>query len=336
MALNQEIFLERCKSKHGDRYDYTKSIYLKYYDKIIITCPIHGDFTQVAADHIAGCGCQLCKVETLRTKSTGNSFCKGKYKYTLPVFIDKANHIHDNFYSYESIKNFKSVMDKIIIICPIHGDFTQKATEHLSGYGCIQCGLDSRSQSRKRFKTLEDFTKNAKIIHGDKFSYRDVIINDTTKSTSKVRIICSIHGPFDQSLRLHLKGHGCCKCSHVCTRKTPKGENAKTKTFIYLLKLFNEYEEFYKIGITVRPITQRISEFPYKVEIIDTLETIAVNAYVWEHLILNEYKSNRYYPKISFGGETECFTKLEEYSIRNLLSKLQKGNGEHILEKVLD
>lgn len=56
----QELFLKLAKLKHGDKYDYSKSVYTKYLNKLIITCPKHGDFMQTPNGHLAGSGCSKC------------------------------------------------------------------------------------------------------------------------------------------------------------------------------------------------------------------------------------------------------------------------------------
>ena len=58
--LTQEEFIKRCKNVHGDKYDYSKSIYKNKNSKIIIICPIHGEFEQKAEDHYSGHGCKYC------------------------------------------------------------------------------------------------------------------------------------------------------------------------------------------------------------------------------------------------------------------------------------
>jgi len=59
--LTTEEFIKKSKKAHGDRYDYTKSIYHRSTDKIIIICKIHGEFTQNASSHIQGKGCFKCR-----------------------------------------------------------------------------------------------------------------------------------------------------------------------------------------------------------------------------------------------------------------------------------
>lgn len=56
---------------------------------------------------------------------------------------------------------------------------------------------------------MEDFIKNAKKIHGDRYDYSKVkYINNRTK----VCIICHKHGEFLQMPHLHLCGCGCPSC----------------------------------------------------------------------------------------------------------------------------
>jgi len=53
-------FIKKSKSIHGDKYDYTKSVYISNKSKITITCKEHGDFTQVVNNHLRGAGCPKC------------------------------------------------------------------------------------------------------------------------------------------------------------------------------------------------------------------------------------------------------------------------------------
>lgn len=63
-------------------------------------------------------------------------------------------------------------------------------------------------------RTLNDFINEANKIHNNKYDYSEVCyVNQTTK----VKIICPIHGEFWQIPKNHLKGRGCCKCGHERT-----------------------------------------------------------------------------------------------------------------------
>lgn len=88
---------------------------------IIITCPKHGDFRQKVDSHMnQGQGCRECNIVDLYS------------------FIERANEIHNNYYDY-SKSIIKGMKYKINIICTKHGEFTQRASAHLEGQGCVKC-----------------------------------------------------------------------------------------------------------------------------------------------------------------------------------------------------
>jgi hypothetical protein len=123
------------------------------------------------------------------------------------IFIKRANDIHCNKFNYDLVQ-FKTVHDFITIQCPIHGCFEQKAYSHLKGVGCKQCGHARSAERRKT--THDDFIKKAKEIHGDKYDYSFV---NYTHSNVPVKIICKIHGEFDQTPKSHLRAQGCPTCN---------------------------------------------------------------------------------------------------------------------------
>lgn len=49
-----------CNEKHNNYYAYNEETYIKSELKMTITCPIHGDFRQVASAHKNGRGCRKC------------------------------------------------------------------------------------------------------------------------------------------------------------------------------------------------------------------------------------------------------------------------------------
>ena len=58
--LSTEDFIRKSKLVHGEKYDYSKTVYVNAYTDVIITCPIHGDFLQKPHEHLKGCGCNIC------------------------------------------------------------------------------------------------------------------------------------------------------------------------------------------------------------------------------------------------------------------------------------
>lgn len=56
----QEYFLKKVHERHGDRYDYSLSIYKSGHEKVKIICRVHGIFEQDATSHINGHNCPYC------------------------------------------------------------------------------------------------------------------------------------------------------------------------------------------------------------------------------------------------------------------------------------
>lgn len=186
-----ELFIERAKKKHGNKYDYSEAIIDGADKNICIICPSHGRFYQSANNHLHGKGCPKCAKVFMDTQ----------------YFINKAKEVHGGKYSYEQVQ-YINAHRNVIVECPIHGKFMQTPNRHLQGGGCPQCALDSLSQKFR--KSLDAFIAEAKLIHGDKYDYSKVLYINNRR---KVEITCPIHGCFKQAAGSHLAGMGCPKCS---------------------------------------------------------------------------------------------------------------------------
>ena len=65
MKMPLDEFINRAKNVHGDKYDYSKVEYINNRIKVCIICPKHGEFWQIANNHLKGYGCLKCKTEAL-------------------------------------------------------------------------------------------------------------------------------------------------------------------------------------------------------------------------------------------------------------------------------
>lgn len=136
-------------------------------------------------------------------------------------FIKLANERHNNKYDYSKVQ-FTKVSDKVTIICPEHGEFEQTVFNHLRCVnGCPECQKIYRKQINKNLKEintgrhqlLEDFIIKANKIHNNKYDYSH-ITNFEGYTSKKLKIVCPIHGEFEQSYSSHIhKKRGCPKCS---------------------------------------------------------------------------------------------------------------------------
>lgn len=59
--------------------------------------------------------------------------------------------------------------------------------------------------------TQQQFINRAVSIHGNKYDYSKVTYKTLT---SKVKIVCKVHGIFEQTPKNHLKGQNCPVCSN--------------------------------------------------------------------------------------------------------------------------
>lgn len=190
-------FIKRANEIHNNKYDYSKVIFKTNKDKVIIICPIHGDFEQIPANHI------YCKSNCLKC---GYKNRKSR-KLKLETFIEKSNKIHNNKYDYSKV-NYINYHTNICIICPIHGKFNKLPKHHIKGSGCIKCIKNSHSE--KQIEWLNKLSKKNNIyiqhyMNDGEYSIK-LLNNKITKVDGfckKNNTVYEFHGCF---------WHGCPKC----------------------------------------------------------------------------------------------------------------------------
>jgi len=183
--LNTEEFINRAIKIHGEKYDYSLINYINGKLKVKIICKTHGLFEQEATSHLSGNGCSKCAGVGMDSE----------------YFIEKAEIIHNNEYDYSLVKYCKS-NKKVKINCKIHGVFEQTPNSHLDGSGCPKCyGTHIYSN--------DEYVEKANKVHNNRYDYSKL---NYVNSETKVNIICSKHGMFEQFPTTHLSGQGCSKC----------------------------------------------------------------------------------------------------------------------------
>lgn len=188
-------FIEQAKTIHGDKYDYSKTNYINYNEKVCITCFEHGDFWQSPSGHLHGQGCPKCgKLNRIKKRT-----------FTKETFLKKFKDLYGDTYDYD-FSEF-DVNKTIKIFCKKHQCwFTQNVWHHLNGHRCKLCAKGGSKY------TTEDFVIRAKEVHGDLYKYNKVkYINKETP----VEIICKKHGSFLQKPHNHISGCGCPKCKPI-------------------------------------------------------------------------------------------------------------------------
>lgn len=132
-----KTFIQTANKVHKNKYNYALTEYKHNRVKIKIICPIHGDFEQYPQEHLRyKIGCQKC------------AKC---HSYTEKEFIENAKQIHGTKYDY-SKTFYKKCMEKLIIICPIHGEFLQTPNSHISKKsGCKKCADAKNGFTKEKF-----------------------------------------------------------------------------------------------------------------------------------------------------------------------------------------
>lgn len=74
-------------------------------------------------------------------------------RLTRSEWIAKARAMHGSFYDY-SKSNYIGSLKNITITCPLHGDFSQRASSHLAGSDCPVCANARRNMKRLRTMRL--------------------------------------------------------------------------------------------------------------------------------------------------------------------------------------
>lgn len=162
----------------------------------------------------------------------------------------------------------------------------------------------------------EYFINQAKEVHGEFYNYSKV---KYTNSTTKVTIIDPEFGEFDTQPKIHLVGGGCLerlKASQGWSHSA-WGNRAKTSSLfksykVYIIRCWNETEEFFKIGKTFTSMNKRFKgKLPYNHEVIDIITNeCGIFISKLESELHRKNKNNSYSPQISFDGATECYSVL--------------------------
>ena len=215
--LSSIEFVKKAIMVHNNEYNYDNTKYLKGTEKVIITCREHGDFTQLPFGHLSGSGC---------------SFCANNQQSTKEIFISKARIVHNDKYNYDNV-NYINNKTIVMITCPVHGDFPQSPSNHLTGFNCTKCAKEE-AKIKLTYDSKMLFETKARKVHFDKYDYQKV---EYLSSKTNVIITCKKHGDFKQTPSNHLRGQDCPKC------KMSKGEiNIKNS----LEKLNIKFETQYK------------------------------------------------------------------------------------------
>ena len=301
-----KTFLSKANKVHKNKYTYIESSYTTNKGPIEIICPFHGKFVLTVRQHVEGNypkGCPKCpKLYPLPNRAMSTE-----------EFIVKARTRHGDKYSYAK-SQYVTATKSILITCPIHGDFEQRANQHLYGNGCPACAREA-TLFKVGGRLTEEELKSA--LTKDSNKHIEIDFSTYTGWEKKtLKCVCPEHGEFTASPKnFHHRVHGCIDCTENLNSHSRSNyvkiakRNMQGKARLYVIRCWSEDEEFYKVGITTTSIRYRFSgkSFPYKYEIIQEIIDDAENIWNLEKVINRLAKDFQYTPKQYFHGVTECY-----------------------------
>lgn len=275
--LTTKEWVEKAINVHGDEYDYSKVNYTVATQKICIICNKHGEFWQIPRRHIQGEGCPKCAIEKRANQK----------RLSEQEFIKRAKEIYPQ-YNYDKVK-YKNYLTKVIIECPIHGNFEIAPGNLLSSkQGCAKChGGVSIDTNEFKIRALK--------VHGNRYDYSNV---DYINSRTLVDIICRKHGNFQQTPANHLSGQGCPICS------LSKGEQQ-------IIQILNEHE----------------IDYIHQYKVVVNNKTYYIDFYVPDYKLYIEYNGKQHYEYIPYFHEG-CRTLEEQQERDEIIRNYCKDKGE--------
>ena len=217
---SKEEFISKCIQKFGDKFNYDKVQYINSKTKTIFTCPIHEDFENTPNQFLRSvCGCPKC----------GHQLSNNTRKMSQEDFLKRLKDKFGDKYDYSKV-DYQGQKKSVTLICPIHGEFTQRADEVLNLNGCPKC-------SGYYSYTLEDVQMMA--------NKHNISILNYINSKNPIHYRCNKCG-FESDVRLStLKNNifNCPECSRQLKNKKFLEKVYQRNPNIIVLEEYQKLEE---------------------------------------------------------------------------------------------
>ena len=247
---------------------------------------------------------------------------EGKMPSTSSL-IDPLTHLHSRLLEEsEHYKDGKYKLDSIdghyVIVSTQYGLCRKRRDGLLEGnMPTIKAAIDK-----------DTFLKN-KLIHRVEADYDFTAVKYGTAKNHKVIVKCKVHGIFTQRIDALLAQTGCPRCGQARSTehnsRNPTGwkysdwieGGLRSENFdgfkVYVIRCWNDEEEFYKIGKTFTTVEWRFhSNFrmPYNYEVVTIFPGEARETCELEDVLKAENTKYRYQPLKYFSGHKECYSTL--------------------------
>lgn len=91
--LTTDEFIERSSKIHNNKYDYSKTVYTRANEGVLIICPVHGEFIQTPNSHLQGQGCPHCN-ESHAEREISILLTENNIEFQREVSIDGIKYKH--------------------------------------------------------------------------------------------------------------------------------------------------------------------------------------------------------------------------------------------------
>lgn len=184
----KNILIEKGYKPLFDTYTDSKS-------KLKVLCLVHGEFLTNGQLIKRGNGCRKCGRKTYSKTRRGS----------IDKIADRAEAMGLKLISEE----FPNPTGPQVLTfeCAIHGRFDKDHRRVARGSGCAKCGRSIRAEKSKKDPDL--FEAELKIIRPDY-----VLVSRYDNNSSKVEVLCPVHGSFRIIPSDLLGGHGCIMCGN--------------------------------------------------------------------------------------------------------------------------
>lgn len=236
--------------------------------------------------------------------------------------INQFKEIHGGTFDY-SLVEYVNQKTPVKILCEKHGIFEQTPDVHKKGHTCNRCSIEGRTTKRE---TISTWLKDNNFDNSTKVS-----ILTEEGINSKLEVVCKLGHKYSTTFNRRKAKNSCKECHYIylyLSNNKITEEAKDVKMTFYILRLFNQNREVYKVGIT-KDIKERISDIKAKssfnIEILKEEEINLLDAYNKEQYFLKEYKRFKANGLEAFGGHTECFIEnpinLENWQYEYYLNK---------------
>lgn len=131
-------WINKAVEKHGNKYDYSKTVYAGGHKRLTITCRQCGDFEQKGTDHLQGRGCPKCSDVGCPAKS-------------FESFVEKSIERNGDIYEFREIDFPFRRLSKVEVTCKICRNIFETKPAHILGKRtscgvCTSRGVDPESE----------------------------------------------------------------------------------------------------------------------------------------------------------------------------------------------